>query len=76
MVWTLNAQYFENEDFDFLKSDAIPYLEYLDLQNSRIIDNTTVNKIKDNALENKTSLKTIILPKTIQIIGSEISLLF
>ena len=70
MVWTLNAQYFENEDFDFLKSDAIPYLEYLDLQNSRIIDNTTVNKIKDNALENKTSLKTIILPKTIQIIGN------
>lgn len=70
VVWTLNAQYFENEDFDFLKSDAIPYLEYLDLQNSRIIDNTTVNKIKDNALENKTSLKTIILPKTIQIIGN------
>lgn len=70
VVWTLNAQYFENEDFDFIKSDAIPYIEYLDLQNTRIIDNTTVNKVKDDALTDKTSLKTVILPKTIQIIGN------
>lgn len=69
IIWTLNAQYFENEDFDFIKSDAIPYIEHLDLQNSRIIDNTTVNKVKNDALSNKTSLKTVILPKTIQIIG-------
>lgn len=69
VVWTLNAQYFENEDFDFIKSEAIPYIEYLDLQNSRIIDGTTVNKVKDDALKDKLSLKTVILPKTVQIIG-------
>lgn len=69
IVWTLNAQYFENEDFDFLKSDKVPSLEHLNLENSRIIDDTTVNRIKTNALKDKTSLKTLLLPSTITEIG-------
>lgn len=70
VIWTLNAQYFENEDFDFLKSDLVPYLSHLDLSNSRITDNGTVNKIKESALADKTSLKTVILPSTVTEIGS------
>ncbi len=74
IVYTLNAQYIENEDFDFLKSNRIPLLEYLNLDNSKVQDNATgtiiYNKIKDNALYNKTSLKTVILPKTVTEIGS------
>lgn len=69
IVWTLNAQHFENEDFDFLKSDKVPSLEHLNLENSRIIDDTTVNRIKTNALKDKTSLKTLLLPSTITEIG-------
>ena len=66
----MNAQYFENEDFDFLKSDLIPYLKHLDLSNSRIIDGNTPNRIKDNAMKDKSSLKELILPSTVNDIGS------
>lgn len=69
-IYTLNAQYIENDDFDFLKSDRIPYLEELDISSARIIDNFTVNRIKQGALQNKTSLKHIDLPKTLTEIGS------
>ena len=70
VIYTLNAQYFENEDFDFLKSDLIPYLKHLDLSNSRIIDGNTPNRIKDNAMKDKSSLKELILPSTVNDIGS------
>lgn len=69
-IYTLNAQYLENEDFDFLKSSKIPNLEYLDLSSSRVIDGSTLNRIKEHALENKTSLKKVLLPKTLTEIGS------
>ena len=70
VIWTLNAQYFENEDFDFLKSSSVPYLSYLDLSNSRITDGSTVNRIKDGALSDKTSLKNLILPSSVTEIGN------
>lgn len=69
-IYTLNAQYIENEDFDFLKSDKVPVLQYLDMSSARVIDNTTVNRIKSGALQNKNSLKQILLPKTITEIGA------
>ena len=70
VIWTLNAQYFENEDFDFLKSNSVPYLSHLDLSNSRITDGDTVNRIKDSALSDKTNLKTLILPSSVTEIGN------
>lgn len=69
-VYTLNAQYVENEDFDFINSDKMPVIEYLNLQSSRVIDGTVVNRIKAGALQNKTTLTNIILPKTLTEIGS------
>lgn len=65
VIYTLNAQYVEQEDFTFFKSDKIPALSYLDLSNSRITDGTTNNIMPSYALANKTSLKTVILSKTI-----------
>lgn len=70
VIYTLNAQYFENEDFDFLNSDLVPYLKHLDLSNSRIIDNSTPNRIKDNAMKDKSSLKELILSSTVTDIGN------
>ncbi len=73
MIYTLNAQYVENEDFAFFKSTRIPNLEYLNLENSRIKDDsngtTVYNKIVDGAMEGKTSLKTLLLPNTLIEIG-------
>lgn len=69
IFYTVNAQYFENEDFQFLASSALPNLHYLDLSNARVIDDTTINRIKNNAMYNKTSLKTLFLPKTLVEIG-------
>ena len=69
VVYTVNAQYLENEDFDFIKSEAVSHIEYLDISNSKVIDGTTPNRIKNGALENKTSLKTVILPKGLVEIG-------
>lgn len=69
LIYTVNAQFLENEDFDFLRSSATTNLEYLDISNAKVIDNTVQNRIKSGALENKTSLKTVILPKTITEIG-------
>lgn len=70
VIYTMNAQYFENEDFEFLKSDLVPYLKHLDLSNSRVIDGDIANKIKDNAMSNKTSLKELVLPSTLTNIGN------
>ncbi len=69
VIYTLNAQYFENEDFDFLKGDLVPYLKHLDLSNSRIIDGETPNKIKNQAMQGKSSLKEVILSSTVTEIG-------
>lgn len=69
VIYTLNAQYFENEDFDFLKSDLIPYLKHLDLTNSRIIDDDTPNRIKNNAMKDKTSLEELLISSTVTDIG-------
>ena len=69
IVWTLNAQYFEAADFTYANSSAMSSLEYLSLYNSRVTDGTTNNKIPDYAFLNKTTLKTVILPKTVTIIG-------
>ena len=69
VIYTLNAQYVEQEDFTFFKSDMIPNIRYLDLSNSRITDGTTNNIMPAYALYNKTSLKTVILSKTITSIG-------
>ncbi len=70
VIYTLNAQYFENEDFDFLKSDLIPYLKHLDLSNSRIIDDTVPNRIRDNAMQGKVSLKELVLSSSVTDIGN------
>lgn len=69
MIYTMNAQYFENEDFEFLKSDLVPYLKHLDLSNSRVIDGDVANRIKDRAMQDKSSLKELILPSTVTEIG-------
>ena len=69
-IYTLNAQYVENDDFDFINSDKMPSIEYLNLQSARVIDKTVVNRIKANALKDKTTLTHIILPKTLTEIGS------
>lgn len=65
IIQTINAQYFENEDFDFLKSDSIPVLNYLSLENCKIINDTTQNQIKKDAMSGKTSLTHLILPKNV-----------
>lgn len=70
VIYTLNAQYVENADFDYMKSDAMASLKYLDLQSARVIDNNVVNRIKANALRDKVSLTTVILPKTLTEVGS------
>lgn len=70
VIYAINAQYFENEDFDFLNSSALPNLSYLSLANSKVTDGATANKIKDNAMIGKDSLRTLILPKTVSEIGS------
>ena len=70
IIYTVNAQYLENEDFDFLKSDKVPVLKYLDISSSRVMDNTIANRIKSGALENKTSITKLYLPKTLVSIGS------
>lgn len=69
-IYTLNAQYLENDDFDFFRSDETSNLSYLDLSNARVKDNNVVNRIKANALANKITLKTVILPKTLSEIGA------
>ncbi len=70
IIYTLNAQYLENEDFDFLKSNLIPELEHLNISNSRVIDGTSINEIKPYAMAGKTTLKTLKLPKTVTRIGA------
>jgi len=69
-IYTVNAQYVENEDFDYLKSDSLASLEYLNLANSKVIDGNVINRIKSDALRNKTTLKTVILPNGVTEIGS------
>lgn len=69
IIYTINSAYFENEDFDYVDS-TLSNIEYLGLSNATVIDDKTINKIADNTLKNKTSLKTIILPKTLTTIGN------
>ncbi|MDD2435191.1 MAG: leucine-rich repeat protein [Bacilli bacterium] len=69
VVYTINNQYVENEDFAFLNSTRIPVLNHLNLSNSTVIDNTIINRISSNALNGKSSLKTLFLPKTLTSIG-------
>ena len=69
VIYTINAQYVINEDFNFLNSNKIPILSYLSLYNSRVKDNEILNTIKAGALSGKTSLTTVILPRTLSIIG-------
>ena len=56
----------ENEDFDFLNSNKIPNITYLSLANTKVKDNAVLNRIKSSALDGKTSLKNVILPKTVE----------
>jgi len=37
VIYTVNAQYFENEDFDFIKGIDMPNISYLSLSNCRVI---------------------------------------
>lgn len=69
IIYTSNAQYLENVDFDYMKSGNMSSLAYLDLSSAKVIDNTTVNKIPANAMQGKTTLKTLILPNTVSEIG-------
>ena len=69
IIYTINSAYFENEDFSYINS-SLPNIEYLGLSNATVIDGKTINKIADNTLSNKTSLRTLILPKTVTTIGS------
>ena len=69
VIYTLNQAYFENDDFNYIASDAMPNIEYLGLQNATISDNKTINKIASNTLKDKTSIKTLILSKTLTTIG-------
>jgi hypothetical protein len=70
IVYTVNANYMENTNFTFLKSNELPVLEYLDIANARVKDGSTVDRITSNALSNKVSLRTVILPKTLVEIGA------
>lgn len=70
IVYTVNANYMENINFAFLNSDELPVLDYLDISNARVKDNSVVDRITSNALNNKLSLRTVILPKTLVEIGS------
>src|SRR5574344_989988 len=70
VIYTVNSSYFENEDFTYIASSAMSNIEYLGLSNATIIDGVTVNKIADNTLKDKTTLKTIVLSKTLTSIGS------
>ncbi len=69
IIYTVNAQYVENEDFDFMNSSKIPNLEYLSLANSRVKDNDKSGRIKSRAFYNKTSLKNVLLPSSLTEIG-------
>lgn len=69
IIYTINSAYFENEDFSYV-NNSLPNIEYLGLSNATVIDGKTINKIADNTLSNKTSLRTVILPKTLTTIGS------
>ena len=70
IIYTLNSAYFENEDFTYISSDEIHSIEYLGLANATVSDGTTINKIANNTLKDKTSIKTLILPKTLSIVGT------
>lgn len=70
VIYTLNAQYVENEDFDFLASTYVPELENLNLQNARVRDNDNINAIKAYALAGKSTLRYLKLPKTVTSIGA------
>ena len=69
MIFTVNAQYLENEDFAYMKSDKMSNLAILDISNARVIDGNVVNKITDSAMLGKTTLTSLSLPKTITTIG-------
>ena len=69
-VYTVNAQYMENEDFDFLNGGQVSSLVYLNLKNARVIDGTVVNRIKNNAMANNPTLTAVILPSSINEIGN------
>lgn len=70
IIYTLNSAYFENEDFTYIASDEMHSIEYLGLANATVSDGTTINKIANNTLKDKTSIKTLILSKTLTTIGS------
>ena len=70
IIYTINTAYFENEDFTYIASDEMHSIEYLGLANATISDGTTINKIANDTLKDKTSLKTLILSKTLSTIGS------
>lgn len=69
MIFTVNAQYLENEDFAFMRSTNMPALENLDISNARTIDRNIINRIPNGAMLGKTSLTKLTLPKTVTVIG-------
>ena len=71
VVRTINAQYAENHDFDYMRSDAMLSLEYLSLETARVRDGMTLNRIKSGAMEDKASLRYLILPNTLAQVGED-----
>ena len=70
VITTSNAQYLLGSDFDYMRSSALQSLEYLDLSNARVRDGENPNRIKNGAMNGKTSLKTLLLPNTVTVIGT------
>lgn len=68
-IHTINAQYLQGTDFDYLKSSALTTLAYLDLANARVKDGEVINRIKSEAMSGKTTLKNLFLPTTVTSIG-------
>jgi hypothetical protein len=69
VITTSNAQYVVNNDFDYLRGSSLSSLKYLDLSTARVRDGETFNRIKNGALNGKTSLTTLILPSTLTSVG-------
>lgn len=69
IVWTLNAQFFEAEDFVYANSSSMSSLSYLSLYNCKVTDGTTSNKIPAHAFQNNTTLTNIVLPKALVEVG-------
>lgn len=70
IIYTINSSYFENADFTYIASSNMPNIEYLGLANATIVDGVSVNTIAANTLKDKTSLKTVILSKTLATVGA------